>query len=99
MIEEIVWREDAKVDTLSAIKWNLFTWFYPIMLGFQIISDLDKGRTQCWELPHCAGSGEGVSGKPYPHKVQCEETAIRTWDLSVTGGEALPLHQARPSPN
>jgi hypothetical protein len=39
MIEEIVWREDAKVDTLSAIKWNMFTWFYPIMLGFQIISD------------------------------------------------------------
>jgi hypothetical protein len=29
--------------------------------------------------------------------VQCEETATRTWDLSVTGGEALPLHQARPS--
>jgi hypothetical protein len=19
-----------------------------------------KERTQCWELPHCAGSGEGV---------------------------------------
>ena len=43
------------------------------------------------------GLGKGVSGKPYPHEVQCEETATRTWDLSVTGGEALPLHQARPS--
>ena len=43
------------------------------------------------------GLGKGVNGKPYPHEVQCEETATRTWDLSVTGGEALPLHQARPS--
>jgi hypothetical protein len=47
--------------------------------------------------PHYAGSEEGVSGKFYPHEVQCEETATRTWDLSVTGGEPLPLHQARPS--
>ena len=25
-----------------------------------------EGRTQCRELPLCAGSGKGVSGKPYP---------------------------------
>ena len=43
------------------------------------------------------GLGKGVSGKPYPREVQCEEAATRTRDLSVTGGEALPLHQARPS--
>ena len=36
------------------------------------------------------GLGKGISGKPYPREVQCEEAATRTRDLLVTGGEALP---------
>ena len=34
-----------------------------------------KGRTQCKELPHCAGSGEGCQWQALPSHVQCEETA------------------------
>ena len=50
-----------------------------------------KGRTQCRELPLCAGSGEGCQWQALPSPVQCEETAIRTWDLPVTGSKTLPL--------
>ena len=37
-----------------------------------------KGRTQCRELPLCAGSGEGCQWQALPSPVQCEETATRT---------------------
>ena len=50
-----------------------------------------KGRTQCRELPLCAGSGEGGQWQALPSPVQCEETATRTRDLPVTGGKTLPL--------
>jgi len=50
-----------------------------------------KGRTQCRELPLCAGSGEGCQWQALPSLVQCEETATRNQDLPVTGGKTLPL--------
>jgi hypothetical protein len=42
------------------------------------------------------GLGKGVSGKPYPLPVQCEETATRTRDLPVTGGKTLSLAPGPP---
>ena len=56
----------------------------------------DKGRTQCRELPLCAGSGEGCQWQALPLPVQCEETATRTRDLPVTGGKTLPLAPGPP---
>jgi len=55
-----------------------------------------KGRTQCRELPLCAGSGEGCQWQVLPSPVQCEETATRTRDLPVTGGKTLPLAPGPP---
>ena len=52
---------------------------------------LHKWRTQCRELPLCAGSGEGCQWQALPSPVQCEETTTRTRDLPVTGGKTLPL--------
>jgi len=57
---------------------------------------LSKGRTQCRELPLCAGSGEGCQWQALPSPVQCEETATRTRDLPVTGGKTLPLAPGPP---
>ena len=54
------------------------------------------GRTQCRELPLCAGSGEGCQWQALPSPVQCEETTTRTWDLPVTGGKTLPLAPGPP---
>jgi len=48
-------------------------------------------RTQCRELPLCAGSGEGCQWQGLPSPVQCKETATRTRNLPVTGGKTLPL--------
>ena len=62
-----------------------------------LLCPLKKGRTQCKELPLCAGSGEGCQWQALPSPVQCEKTATRTRDLPVTGGKTLPLAQARPS--
>ncbi|XP_066337838.1 uncharacterized protein [Miscanthus floridulus] len=39
-----------------------------------------QGRTQCRELPQCAGSREGCQWQALPSPVQCEETATRTRD-------------------
>ena len=55
-----------------------------------------KGRTQCRELPLCAGSGEGCQWQALPSPVQCEETVTRTRDLPVTGGKTLPLAPGPP---
>ena len=55
-----------------------------------------KGRTQCRELPLCAGSGDGCLWQALPSPVQCEETATRTRDLPVTGGKTLPLAPGPP---
>ena len=55
-----------------------------------------KGRTQCRELPLCAGSREGCQWQALPPPVQCEETATRTRDLPVTGGKTLPLAPGPP---
>ncbi|XP_066366605.1 uncharacterized protein [Miscanthus floridulus] len=44
------------------------------------IRDQATGRTQCRELPLCAGSGEGCQWQALPSPVQCEETATRTQD-------------------
>ena len=55
-----------------------------------------KGRTQCRELPLCAGSGEGCQWQALPSPVQYEETATRTRDLPVTGGKTLPLAPGPP---
>ena len=55
-----------------------------------------KGRTQCRELPLCAGSGKGCQWQALPSPVQCEETATRTRDLPVTGGKTLPLEPGPP---
>ena len=57
---------------------------------------LFKRRTQCRELPLCAGSGEGCQWQALPSPVQCEETATRTRDLPVTSGKTLPLAPGRP---
>jgi len=54
------------------------------------------GRTQCRELPLCAGSGEGCQWQALPSPEQCEETATRTQDLPVTGGKTLPLAPGPP---
>jgi len=56
----------------------------------------NKGRTQCRELPLCAGSGEGCQWQALPSPVQCEETATRIRDLPVTGGKTLPLAPGPP---
>ncbi|XP_066339947.1 uncharacterized protein [Miscanthus floridulus] len=48
-----------------------------------------KGRTQCRELPLCAGSGEGCQWQALPLPVQCEESVTQTRDLLVTG-DLLP---------
>ena len=56
----------------------------------------NKGRTQCRELPLCAGSGEGCQWQALPSPVQCKETATRTRDLPVTGGKTLPLAPGPP---
>ena len=50
-----------------------------------------KGRTQCRELSLCAGFEEGCQWQALPSPVQCEETATRSRDLSVTDGKTLPL--------
>ena len=55
-----------------------------------------KGRTQCRELPLCAGSREGCQWQVLPSPVQCEETATQTRDLPVTGGKTLPLAPGPP---
>ena len=56
------------------------------------IQVLKKGRNQCRRLPHCAGSGGGyISGRSFPHTVQCVEATARTCDLSVHRRQALPL--------
>ena len=57
---------------------------------------IKKRRTQCRELPLCAGSGEGCQWQALPSPVQCEETATRTRDLPVTGGKTLPLAPGPP---
>ena len=54
------------------------------------------GRTQCRELPLCAGSGEGCQWQALPSPVQCEEIATRTRDVPVTGGKTLPLAPGPP---
>ena len=58
-----------------------------------------KRRTQCRELPLCAGSGEECQWQALPLPVQCEETATRTRDLPVTGGKTLPLAPGLPFTN
>ena len=59
-------------------------------------SSKQLGRTQCRELPLCAGSGEGCLWQALPSPVQCEETATRTQDLPVTGGKTLPVAPGLP---
>ena len=61
-----------------------------------LIMTILKGRTQCRELPLCAGSGEGCQWQVLPSPVQCKETATRTQDLPVTGGKTLPLTPGPP---
>ena len=55
-----------------------------------------KGRTQCRELPLCAGSEEGCQWQGLPSPVQCEETVTRTQNLPVTGGKTLPFAPGPP---
>jgi len=55
-----------------------------------------KGRTQCRELPLCAGSREGCQWQVLPSPVQCEETTTRTRDLPVIGSKTLPLAPGPP---
>jgi len=55
-----------------------------------------KGRTQCRELPLCAGSREECQWQALPSLVQCEETTTRTQDLPVTNGKTLPLAPGPP---
>ena len=50
-----------------------------------------KGRTQCRELPHCAGSKERYQWRALLSPVQCEEAATQTQDLPITDGKTLPL--------
>ena len=68
-------------------------------MGLPINSEIlmkKKGRTQCRELPLYAGSGEGCQWLALPSPEQCEETATRTRDLTVTGGKTLPLAPGPP---
>jgi len=55
-----------------------------------------RGCTQCRELSLCAGSGEGCQWQALPLPMQCEEPAIRTQDLPVTGSKTLPLAPGPP---
>ena len=83
---------DLFIDMLSAtckIQNNL-TWVVKHLIN------KTEGRTQCRELPLCAGSGEGCQWQALPSPVQCEETATRTRDLPVTGGKTLPLAPGPP---
>jgi hypothetical protein len=40
--------------------------------------------------------GEVISGRSFPHIVQCVEATARTCDLSVHRRQALPLAVGRP---
>jgi len=42
------------------------------------------------------GLGEVISGRSFPHTVQCVEATARTCDLSVHRRQALPLAPGRP---
>ena len=57
-----------------------------------------KGRTQCRELPLCAGSGEkGVSGKPYPRLCNARRPRLEPGTFRSQVVRLYRLHQARPS--
>ena len=58
--------------------------------------NIKKGRTQCRELPLCAGSGEECLWQALPSPVQCEKTTTRTRELLVTGDKTLPLAPGPP---
>ena len=46
--------------------------------------------------PALCGVLVGCQWQALPSPVQCEETAIRTWDLPVTGSKTLPLAPGPP---
>ena len=54
------------------------------------------------DIPSAVGSstvrglGEVISGRSFPHIVQCVEATPRTCDLSVHRQQALPLAPSRP---
>ena len=56
-----------------------------------------EGRTQCRELPLCAGSGKGVSGKPYPRLCNARRPRLEPGTFRSQAVRLYRLHQARPS--
>ena len=59
---------------------------------------LKKGVPSAESSRSVRGLGKGVSGnwQALPSPVQCKETATRTRDLPVTGGNTLPLAPGPP---
>jgi hypothetical protein len=61
--------------------------FFPLDVRLNVIKD----------VPSAVGSrtvrdlGEVISGRSFPHIVQCVEATARTCDLSVHRRQALPL--------
>ena len=52
-----------------------------------------KGRTQCRELPLCAGSGKGVSGKPYPRLCNARRPRLKPGTFRSQAVRLYRLHQ------
>ena len=56
-----------------------------------------KGRTQCRELPLCAGLGKSVSGKHYPRLCNTRRPRLEPGTFWSQAVRLYRLHQARPS--
>ena len=93
-VTKIYWQSKIRVNSPMLMKCEK-RWYGTDSLYIFVLSK-KKGRTQCRELPLCAVSGEGCQWQALPSHVQCEETATRTRDLSVTGGKTLPLAPGPP---
>jgi len=67
--------------------WTLFDFIVWTMI---IIGD-QKGVPSAVSSHTMRGLGEVISGRSFPHTVQCVEATARTCDLSVHRRQALPL--------
>ena len=54
---------------------------------------------QCRKLQLCAGSGKGVSGKPYPRLCNARRPRLEPGTFRSQAVRLYRLHQARPSEN
>ena len=70
---------------------NLHHKWYSFLIYIQL-----KGRTQCRELPLCAGSGR-VSGKTYPRLCNARRPQLKSGTFRSQAVRLYRLHQAHPS--